>query len=374
MKGFTVRLAFAAAALTGLLTVGAAPSLANHVQCGDVLTANTTLDADLDCTGSNHALDLAPNVSLNLGRHTVRVGGSPGLIPGHDPYPPPPPGGGIRVSDGATVENGRVEGRAVMDGFGGKQLSCAVGIHGEGSIHSATIHRVRIRNCSTGIYISGGVRYRILDNEVLEFSDSDEDNHFGIFLEFGEHPLPDTTANTISGNVVYNSALAPQPWEEPGHFPHDYGIYIEVGRDDVVERNVTSGNQLGIYVLGKNLVGKPGTVVERNLATRSCGEAMYLILHHGRAIRNEARAEGPLCGPGIGVWTGGQEMLFERNSASGFRFAGIYVDRPGATLRKNRADDNGEWGIQAVEGTIDGGGNKARGNGNPAQCLNVFCK
>jgi hypothetical protein len=27
-----------------------------------------------------------------------------------------------------------------------------------------------------------------------------------------------------------------------------------------------------------------------------------------------------------------------------------------------------------VPGVTDGGGNKARGNGNPAQCLNVTCK
>jgi hypothetical protein len=30
-------------------------------------------------------------------------------------------------------------------------------------------------------------------------------------------------------------------------------------------------------------------------------------------------------------------------------------------------------GIAAVPGTHDGGGNRAAGNGNPAQCLNIVC-
>jgi hypothetical protein len=40
----------------------------------------------------------------------------------------------------------------------------------------------------------------------------------------------------------------------------------------------------------------------------------------------------------------------------------------------NTANDNTDLGIEAVPGVIDGGGNKASGNGNPAQCLNVRCR
>jgi hypothetical protein len=34
---------------------------------------------------------------------------------------------------------------------------------------------------------------------------------------------------------------------------------------------------------------------------------------------------------------------------------------------------NGDLGIEAVAGVADGGGNKARGNGSPAQCTNIAC-
>jgi hypothetical protein len=40
----------------------------------------------------------------------------------------------------------------------------------------------------------------------------------------------------------------------------------------------------------------------------------------------------------------------------------------------NTANYNRELGIEADATVIDGGGNKAKGNGNPLQCLNVFCK
>ncbi len=47
---------------------------------------------------------------------------------------------------------------------------------------------------------------------------------------------------------------------------------------------------------------------------------------------------------------------------------------PGTTIARNKANNNADLGIEAVPGVTDGGGNKASGNGNPAQCVNVQCK
>jgi hypothetical protein len=52
---------------------------------------------------------------------------------------------------------------------------------------------------------------------------------------------------------------------------------------------------------------------------------------------------------------------------------GILVDNPQTTITGNTANDNLDYGIEAVAGVTDGGGNTASGNGNPAQCLNVAC-
>ena len=53
---------------------------------------------------------------------------------------------------------------------------------------------------------------------------------------------------------------------------------------------------------------------------------------------------------------------------------GIDVETPTTTLTANAATYNGDLGIEGVEGIIDGGGNRAFGNGNPLQCLNVACR
>jgi hypothetical protein len=52
---------------------------------------------------------------------------------------------------------------------------------------------------------------------------------------------------------------------------------------------------------------------------------------------------------------------------------GIDVRRAGTLVRANAANRNADLGISAVAGVIDGGGNHAAGNGNPAQCEGVSC-
>ena len=50
---------------------------------------------------------------------------------------------------------------------------------------------------------------------------------------------------------------------------------------------------------------------------------------------------------------------------------GIEALSPSTLVAQNRSNNNGDLGIEAVPGVIDGGGNRARGNGNPLQCLYV---
>jgi len=56
------------------------------------------------------------------------------------------------------------------------------------------------------------------------------------------------------------------------------------------------------------------------------------------------------------------------------RFDGVSVQTPSATVTGNTAFANGQLGIRAVAGVTDGGGNRAIGNCNPAQCSpNIAC-
>ena len=50
---------------------------------------------------------------------------------------------------------------------------------------------------------------------------------------------------------------------------------------------------------------------------------------------------------------------------------GIEVGCAGDDDRAQQGERQRRLGIEAVPGVVDGGGNKAAGNGNPAQCVNV---
>jgi hypothetical protein len=68
------------------------------------------------------------------------------------------------------------------------------------------------------------------------------------------------------------------------------------------------------------------------------------------------------------------DTLLERNVAIGADDDGIDVENARTTLTRNLALQNGDLGIEAVPGVIDGGGNKAKANGDAAQCTNISCK
>ena len=57
--------------------------------------------------------------------------------------------------------------------------------------------------------------------------------------------------------------------------------------------------------------------------------------------------------------------------SSGFSQDGIHNDSPASTLTRNVANRNRNLGIESVAGATDGGGNRARENGNPLQCTGV---
>ena len=61
------------------------------------------------------------------------------------------------------------------------------------------------------------------------------------------------------------------------------------------------------------------------------------------------------------------------NRAAGNGDDGIDVESPSSWLVRNLVARNGDLGIEAVPG-VRGWGNRAAGNGNAAQCLNVRCR
>ena len=62
-------------ALIAIALACASPATAAHVQCGDVITQDTTLDNDLVCAGDGLTVE-APDISLRLAGHSIAGSGS----------------------------------------------------------------------------------------------------------------------------------------------------------------------------------------------------------------------------------------------------------------------------------------------------------
>jgi parallel beta-helix repeat protein len=129
------------------------------------------------------------------------------------------------------------------------------------------------------------------------------------------------------------------------------GIGIEKGRGNLVVRNVVDGARGdGIYLgLLHPPIGGVATVVRRNVVVGSGKDAFAVRETDHRSVLafNVAKEAG--------------EDGFDVGSRS-------------ATLRDNRAVRNGDLGIEGVSGIGDGGGNVARGNGDPRQCTHISCR
>jgi parallel beta-helix repeat protein len=134
------------------------------------------------------------------------------------------------------------------------------------------------------------------------------------------------------------------------HFPNSANEK-ENGHDNLVQRNTVSGGR-GPAILVSSLDSE--NTSDRNAISNNVANSK---LDSGILVNNNATA-----------------TVLEHNTANGNGDDGIHVDAAGTTVIRNTAKDNLDLGIEAVPGVIDGGGNRATGNGNPAQCLNVLCK
>ena len=77
----------------------------------------------------------------------------------------------------------------------------------------------------------------------------------------------------------------------------------------------------------------------------------------------------------VGTEVGGpiSGLLLQDDSATGSGDDGFDARSPSTTVREDRAFRNADLGTDAVTGVTDGGGNRAVGNGDPLECINVIC-
>jgi hypothetical protein len=92
------------------------------------------------------------------------------------------------------------------------------------------------------------------------------------------------------------------------------------------------------------------------------------IAHSPRNLVKGSREHGFLVGEKD------DHSRLKRNVAKRSGDDGFHVESHSAKLTRNRAVRNNDLGIEAVRGVADGGGNVARHNGDPRQCINIACR
>jgi large repetitive protein len=348
---------------------------ASNVSCGETITADTTLDGDLvDCPG-NGIVIAADGVTLDLNGHTIDGDGElvdtcPGDGPcnlgvvndGHD---------GVTVRDGSVREF--AVGAFVFSARHNRVVDISSSRHDFFGLVVAEAARTVVRDSSLsrniapegdGIGLFGSHDIRIVDNEIRNNPGP------GIHVE-------ESTANLIKGNLFSRNGpgllmeRADRNRVRRNRFIPD-GVIVAPGN-----RNVIARNELFRSVDGIAIEKGQGNLVARNEVFRPHGHGIRLGIGNpliGGANnvvrRNLVRGSGD---DAFRVYKRDNQSVLKRNVAFGARDDGFEVRGRSTKLTRNRAVRNGDLGIEAVQGVIDGGGNTAHGNGDPAQCSNIAC-
>jgi hypothetical protein len=171
----------------------------------------------------------------------------------------------------------------------------------------------------------------------------------------------------IEGNIIHSGMSVTECQnariKDNSLFAAGMGIYR--GSGNSISQNTVSGAEAGGVEIGNGIgvYGGSGNSIENNTISDADLSGVFV-------------GEPPYGGGGHSVGTTVRGNLVTRSgfdSYAGDNDDGIHVEDAGTVVGDNTANDNADYGIQAVPGVIDGGGNKAVGNGNPLQCLNVVC-
>jgi large repetitive protein len=410
----TTRVVAFNAMLAGILAAAAfsiavTPAFATHVQCGDLITQDTTLDSDLENCPVDGVVIGADGVTLDLNGHEIDgAGGGPlyggGGVTGDAIYGETSDGvddtGGF---DGLVVRGGEVE-----------EFDTGVNLR---DASGALLTGLEPYSTTIGVLLVEAERSRVVDNHIHHtgygiYPVESSDNQFtGNRIEanaFGMYPV-ESNRNVIAGNSILGSGVL--------------GIQVTTGSSDnlIAGNSILNSGSTGMLVsnayrnviVGNVLADHPGAGISLNDADGSIVRRNQVAFHgppgpffnvQGYGIAAQVEADGmkvernSVAGyrigylirgsmgitlsrnvardnvtDGIVVLDGAPRTLVEANVTYGNGDDGIDVEDGDAKVRLNRADRNGDLGIEAVSG-VDGGGNRAAGNGNPAQCTGVACR
>lgn len=365
-------------------TAQAAPRL----QCGDVVTKSTKLRADLTCASGPALRVVSDGRAIVLDLHGHTLSGSTGTGVWVD---------GPGASTGrVTVRHGRVTGFPT-----GIELSRSPGarvedltVTGPGKDSDQTV----------GVMVEETPEYLLDDVTITGF-------HLGLEVQVGDGGR--VRSSTLSGNgtgVLLVPTVRTLTVRKSRITDNDWGFRLSQSAMTVLDSRV-SHNQTGIQLfqsgatvrgttISDNGTGVFGYSNDSNIAlsdstVRSNGVGVQLVGFGVRGTTNviEDNTIKDNDGPGLVLdlvhstrEPAALEVTHNRFEGNGEVPTDVGVDGvadQGAAIRvaedggevtvtKNRARRNAGTGIDAVA-VVDGGGNTARDNDGPAQCIGVEC-
>jgi parallel beta-helix repeat protein len=367
--------AFTAAAF---LLLGGDWAVASHVDCGDTITADTTLDSDLEDCPNDGVVIGAAGITLDLNGHRIAGDGKPAAGGCCD-------AGVLNEGfNGVTVEHGSVRGfdlggfsvgvrknrvldlgatRNVLFGWAMAESTRSV-------IRRGTFRR-NVPPEGDGLGLFGCDHIRIRNNVIRRH------NGPGIHIQDSHHNL--VKGNTFSRN---SPAIALGGEERPAESNRNRirrnaiteggGILVGPGNRNVIANNriVRAFESIGVDKghgnrVTRNRVAHPrGAGIRLAIRNPSLGPVRTVV------ARNRVRASGE---DGFLVNAKARRGVLWGNVALRSRDDGFDIVSDRVRIARNRAVRNGDLGIEATPGAIDGSGNIAHDNGDPLQCTNILC-
>ena len=333
-----------------LFTLGTGQAVAGHVQCGDVITQDTTLDSDLTCSGDG--LTVTGNgVAVDLAGHTIEGAGSATGI--------------LDLADDTEVLGGTIR------GFG-----TGVGADGPAGL---LVHHVLIHDNGAGVACAYAPACSVTDSTL-------RDNGIGIRMsapDGGSFLRTFVRRNHVHHNGAGVSLIEYLATVTDNRIEDNSGRGVDMDNTARVamSRNVVAGNREdGVVVRFLSSATISSNRIERNggNGVAVIGDLFFgntsAVVQGNRIMRNG--------GDGVLVEAEGAHAVVERNRTDRNGDDGIDVNAAATApaeaidtlVRANRAFFNTDLGIDAVAGTTDGGGNRANQNGDSAQCVGVVCK
>ena len=401
-------------------------AFAAHVTCGDVITQDTTLDSDLvDCPGDGLVIG-ADGVTLDLGGHIVDgTGTGCGIANGHHECVFPVEDGyervivrngavsqfyhGVGVTEaddnallGLRVRNCDAHGLSLFEASGTLIEGNVVSGSGSGIFLEADGNTIR-RNRFSQMAATGSSSWTAVAtgsrttscHKTAETASTGSGSTTCSWRTTSSSPTAATgctpaTARAVTASKAIGSratgSVASTCRRRPARTASRTtgcsgtevrvaagALYIGDGDENVIGNNHISENVGGAAILLE--YGTRNNVIAANYLARNSGDGIVLLADGGNDFNlievNHLSRNG---GDGIRIEAGAIGNVVRRNHAVGNTDDGMDSDSAFTTFARNMAVRNGDLGIEAVPGAIDGGGNRASSNGNPLQCLFVGCR